>query len=121
MNPEPTYNLAGVPEDPGRIPTPQPPTDVVDTAQPSDPAAVREVFRAKHRLAVSVMERPQQFTVAYSLARHSSTHVSVARRTHSDPERVARLASQVRAAECARLLSVACRRGGRVGALVQNR
>ena len=28
---------------------------------------MREVFRAKHWLAVSVMERPQQFTVAYSL------------------------------------------------------
>ena len=49
-------------------PTPQTPTDVVDTAQASDSAAVREVFRAKHRLAVSVMERPQQYTVAYSLA-----------------------------------------------------
>jgi hypothetical protein len=33
----------------------------------ADPAAVREVFRASHRLAVSVMERPQQYKVAYSL------------------------------------------------------
>jgi hypothetical protein len=40
---------------------------VVDAPLSSDPAAVREVFRAKHRLAVSVMERPQQYTVAYSL------------------------------------------------------
>ena len=43
------------------------PTDVVAPEATDDPAAVREVFRAKHRLSVSVMERPQQFTVAYSL------------------------------------------------------
>lgn len=53
-----------MPEDPRMEPTAQTPTDVVDTAQASDPAAVREVFRAKHRLAVSVMERPQHYTVA---------------------------------------------------------
>jgi hypothetical protein len=34
----------------------------------SGPATVREVFRAKHRLAVSVMERTQHYGVAYSLA-----------------------------------------------------
>lgn len=44
-----------------------PAADVIDLAGAGDPAAVREVFRARHRLAVSVMERPQQFTVAYSL------------------------------------------------------
>lgn len=44
-----------------------PATEVVAAEESADPAAVREVFRAKHRLAVSVMERPQQFTVAYSL------------------------------------------------------
>jgi hypothetical protein len=49
-------------------PSPETPADTVDTTDVSDPAAVREVFRAKHRLAVSVMERPQQYTVAYSLA-----------------------------------------------------
>ena len=49
-------------------PTPQTSAELVDTTDVSDPAAVREVFRAKHRLAVSVMERPQQYTVAYSLA-----------------------------------------------------
>lgn len=49
--------------DPSGAPT----ADVADPAGAEDPAAVREVFRAKHRLAVSVMERPQQFPVAYSL------------------------------------------------------
>jgi len=63
-------------------PAPQTPTDVVDTAEASDPAAVREVFRAKHRLAVSVMERPQQYTVAYSLADiHRLTFLSHEERT----------------------------------------
>jgi hypothetical protein len=56
-----------VPEDPRIEPSPQTPADVVDTAELSDPAAVREVFRATHRLAVSVMERPQEYTVVYSL------------------------------------------------------
>ena len=42
--------------------------DAVNPAgQQPDQAAVREVFRAQHRLAVSVMERPQEYTVAYSL------------------------------------------------------
>lgn len=63
-------------------PTPQPPTDVVEPGEASDPAAVREVFRAKHRLAVSVMERPQQYTVAYSLADiHRLTFLSHEERT----------------------------------------
>ncbi len=44
-----------------------PAADLVDPDAAADPAAVREVFRAQHRLAVSVMERPQQFRVAYSL------------------------------------------------------
>jgi hypothetical protein len=42
-------------------------SDVVVPPDAADPAAAREVFRAQHRLAVSVMERPQEFTVAYSL------------------------------------------------------
>lgn len=42
-------------------------TDAVGEPDIADPAAVREVFRASHRLAVSVMERPQQYKVAYSL------------------------------------------------------
>ena len=63
-------------------PTPQPPTNVVETGEASEPAAVREVFRAKHRLAVSVMERPQQYTVAYSLADiHRLTFLSHEERT----------------------------------------
>jgi hypothetical protein len=54
----------------------------VDAVNTSDPAAVREVFRAKHRLAVSVMERPQQYTVAYSLADiHRLTFLSHEERT----------------------------------------
>ena len=57
-------------------------TDVPDANSPTDPAAVREVFRAKHRLAVSVMERPQQFTVAYSLGDiHRLTFLSHEERT----------------------------------------
>jgi hypothetical protein len=48
-------------------PTTPTPTDVLE-AHATDPVAVREVFRARNRLTVSVMERPQQFTVAYSLA-----------------------------------------------------
>lgn len=40
--------------------------DLVD-ANHADPATVREVFRARHRLAVSVMERSQRYMVAYSL------------------------------------------------------
>jgi hypothetical protein len=43
----------------------------------SDPATVREVFRAKHRLGVSVMERAHQYRVAYSLAEiHRLTFLS---------------------------------------------
>jgi len=42
--------------------------DVVNPAEQPDQEAVREVFRAQHRLAVSVMERPQEYTVAYSLS-----------------------------------------------------
>jgi len=57
-------------------------TDVVDARDPSDPEAVREVFRAKHRLSVSVMERPQQFTAAYSLGDiHRLTFLSHEERT----------------------------------------
>jgi len=61
-----------------------PPTspDVVNAPNPSDPEAVREVFRAKHRLSVSVMERPQQFTAAYSLGDiHRLTFLSHEERT----------------------------------------
>ena len=45
------------------------PTGLVDvvSGNRADPAPVREVFRAKHRLAVSVMERPHQYTVVYTL------------------------------------------------------
>ena len=53
--------------------------EVVGTPDPSDPEAVREVFRAKHRMAVSVMERPQQYTVAYSLGDIHPSHVSFTR------------------------------------------
>jgi len=61
---------------------PPPPTDVVNAPDPSDPEAVREVFRAKHRLSVSVMERPQQFTAAYSLGDiHRLTFLSHEERT----------------------------------------
>jgi hypothetical protein len=44
--------------------------DLVDvvSVKSADPATVREVFRARHRLAVSVMERPHQYTVVYTLA-----------------------------------------------------
>jgi hypothetical protein len=57
-------------------------TDVVDGAPVSDPAAVREVFRAKHRQAVSVMERPEQYQVAYSLGDiHRLTFLSHEERT----------------------------------------
>ena len=44
--------------------------DLVDvvSGKSADPATVREVFRARHRLAVSVMERPHQYTVVYTLA-----------------------------------------------------
>jgi hypothetical protein len=47
----------------------QAPTGLVDVAdaRSADPATVREVFRARHRLAVSVMERPHQYTVVYTL------------------------------------------------------
>ena len=44
-----------------------PDPDVVASESPGDPAAVREAFRAQHRLAVSVMERPQHYDVSYSL------------------------------------------------------
>ena len=71
-----------MPEEPPAEPTPQPHADVVDAVKTSDPAAVREVFRAKHRLSVSVMERPQQYTVAYSLADiHRLTFLSHEERT----------------------------------------
>ena len=57
-------------------------TDAVGEADPIDPAAVREVFRASHRLAVSVMERPQQYKVAYSLGDiHRLTFLSHEERT----------------------------------------
>ena len=57
-------------------------TDVVDAVNESDPAAVREVFRAKHRLSVSVMERPEQYQVAYSLGDiHRLTFLSHDERT----------------------------------------
>ena len=62
-------------------PTPQRAGDVLE-ANPTDPGAVREVFRARNRLAVSVMERPQQFTVAYSLGDiHRLTFLSHDERT----------------------------------------
>lgn len=51
-----------------RIDSPAPrPTEVAALEGSGDPAAVREVFRARHRMTASVMERPHQFTVAYSL------------------------------------------------------
>lgn len=57
-------------------------TDVVDAAGGSDPVAVREVFRATHRLATSVMERPQKYTVSYSLGDiHRLTFLSHEERT----------------------------------------
>ena len=57
------------------------PSDVLE-ANPTDPAAVRQVFRASNRLAVSVMERPQQFTVTYSLGDiHRLTFLSHEERT----------------------------------------
>jgi hypothetical protein len=57
-------------------------TNVVPAPDASDPDAVREVFRAKHRLSVSVMERPQQYTVAYSLGDiHRLTFLSHDERT----------------------------------------
>ena len=56
--------------------------DVVGAVNESDPAAVREVFRAKHRLSVSVMERPEQYQVAYSLGDiHRLTFLSHEERT----------------------------------------
>ena len=39
----------------------------VRAADATDAATFREVFRAKHRLTVSVMERPRDYRVAYSL------------------------------------------------------
>jgi hypothetical protein len=54
----------------------------VEAVNESDPAAVREVFRAKHRLSVSVMERPEQYQVAYSLGDiHRLTFLSHEERT----------------------------------------
>ena len=73
------YNHAPVPEE-----TPIEPaaSDVTETADVTDPAAVREVFRARHRLAVSVMERPQQYRFAYSLGDiHRLTFLSHEERT----------------------------------------
>lgn len=79
---EPTYNSTLVPEQPPTEQTPQVATDVVEPTHPSDPDAVREVFRAKHRLSVSVMERPQQYKVAYSLGDiHRLTFLSHDERT----------------------------------------
>jgi hypothetical protein len=46
---------------------PQVPAAVLDTPDESDPSTTREVYRATHRLAVSVMEKPKQYVVAYSL------------------------------------------------------
>lgn len=64
------------------IEPPETSTDVVDAPDSSDPEAVREVFRAKHRLSVSVMERPKQYTVAYSLGDiHRLTFLSHEERT----------------------------------------
>ena len=57
-------------------------SDVAVAPEAADPGAVREVFRAHHRLAVSVMERPQQFSVAYSLGDiHRLTFLSHDERT----------------------------------------
>lgn len=57
-------------------------TGVVDADGGSDPAVAREVFRARNRLAVSVMERPQQYVVAYSLGDiHRLTFLSHEERT----------------------------------------
>jgi hypothetical protein len=39
----------------------------MDAGDECDFAAARDLFRARNRLAVSVMERPQQYIVAYSL------------------------------------------------------
>ena len=70
-----------MPED-APIDPPTGPTDIVHAPAPSDPEAVREVFRAKHRLSVSVMERPQQYSVAYSLGDiHRLTFLSHDERT----------------------------------------
>jgi hypothetical protein len=57
-------------------------SEALETADVADPAAVREVFRARHRLAVSVMERPQQYRFAYSLGDiHRLTFLSHEERT----------------------------------------
>jgi hypothetical protein len=57
-------------------------TGVLDAADASDPAAVREVFRAQHRLAVSVIERPQEYRINYSLGDiHRLTFLSHDERT----------------------------------------
>ena len=53
-------------EPPPVDPSPSGLVDVVSDKR-ADPATVREVFRAKHRLAVSVMERPHQYTAVYTL------------------------------------------------------
>jgi hypothetical protein len=59
----------------------------VDCVDVSDPAAAREVFRAKHRMAVSVMERPQQYQVSYSLGDiHRLTSLSHEERTTIERE-----------------------------------
>ena len=62
-------------------------SDVADANTASDPATLREVFRAKHRLAVSVMERPQQYRVTYSLGDiHRLTFLSHEERTAVETE-----------------------------------
>jgi hypothetical protein len=54
----------------------------MDTVDESDPAVTRDLYRAKHGLAVSVMERPQQYVVAYSLGDiHRLTFLSHEERT----------------------------------------
>lgn len=42
-------------------------SDVADVPDPGQPASVRDAYRARHRLAVSVLERAQQYRVSYSL------------------------------------------------------
>jgi hypothetical protein len=73
-------------EGPNEVAAPPSP-DVVGAAEVSGPAAVREVFRAKHRMAVSVMERPEQYQVAYSLGDiHRLTSLSHEERTEIQRE-----------------------------------
>jgi hypothetical protein len=46
---------------------PQAPAAVLDAPDEADSSTARECYRATHRLAVSVMEKPKQYVVAYSL------------------------------------------------------